>query len=83
MLSAKKKKKEAQHQQDRRQKIRELRNVGSSFSNIISKNKDIEDTVMDEEVEEEKQIQGDSGAHSNKKFNPNHRFYSYDEIKCF
>ena len=42
---------------------------------------------MDEEVEEENPIQGDSGAHSNQTFNtgvsPNPQIFSHDEIGDF
>ena len=48
---------EAQRQQERRQRIRELSNV--------SEEKDIEDTTMGKEAKEEIPIQGDLGAHSN------------------
>lgn len=81
------KEKESQHQWERRKRIRELSNVGSSISNIISEEKDVEDTMMDEETEEENPIQGDLGAHSNQTFNigvsPNPQFFSHDEIGDF
>ena len=70
---------EAQRQRERRQRIRGLNNV--------SKEKDIEDTMMDEEVKEENPIQENSGAHSNYAFNigvsPNSRIFSRDEIGDF
>ena len=73
------KEREARHQQERRQRIRDLNNV--------SKEKDIEDTTMDEEVKEENPIQENSGAHSNHAFNigvsPNPQIFSHDKIGDF
>ena len=70
---------EAQCQRERRQRIRDMNNV--------SKEKDIEDTMMDEEVKEENPIQENSGAHSNHVFNtgvsPNPQIFSHDEIGDF
>ena len=67
---------EAQCQWERRQRIKDLNNV--------SKEKDIEDTMMDEEVEEENPMQGNLGAHFNQTFNtgmsPNPQIFSHDEI---
>ena len=52
---------EAQRERERRQRIRELSNV--------SKEKDTDDTTMDEEAKEENPLQGDSDAHFNQTLN--------------
>ena len=57
----KNKENEAQHQQERRQRIKDLNNV--------SKEKDIEDTMMDEKAKEENPMRENLGAHSNQTFN--------------
>ena len=76
------KEKEAQCQLDKRYRISELSNVWSSISNFVSEEKDIEDTIIDEEAREENPIEGDLGAHSNQKFNGwvslNPQFCSHD-----
>ena len=51
----------AQRQQERRQRMKDLNN--------ISKEKDIEDAMMDEEAEEENPMQKNSGAHFNQTLN--------------
>ena len=70
---------EAQRQRERRKIIKDLNN--------ISKEKDIEDTTMDEEAEEENPMQGNLGAHFNQTFNtgvsPNPQFFFVMKLVIF
>ena len=70
---------EAQRQQERRKRIRDLNNV--------SKEKEIEDVTMDEEAKEENPMQENLGAHFNQTLNtgvsPNPQIFSHDEIGNF